>query len=372
MKIAMIILAAGYSERMGVLKPLLPVGGQSALHRAVGLGKTEKVHVISVVTGHRREDIETELYKCRAKNIRHIYNARFSEGMFSSVKAGVHSLPNDIDAFLLLPVDCCAVNPDTIEKVIAAFVLSEGKSVVYPVCGGRRGHPPLIPRAFTESIKHYDGEGGMRGFLALYPFDEVEVDDPGILLDMDTPSDYSALLKHLELSVYPDRDTCRHLMEKYEMPERIVKHSHLVEELALKTAGLLSQKGAVVNTELLASACLLHDIARAKPNHADAGAKLLLEDGWPETAILVAWHMDLPDDFKPAPDALSILYLSDKLARKDKPIPLEDTLNGLEKRFKGNPDALMNARKRMARAQSILDLFKRQYGIKTKDILQGF
>ena len=371
MKIAMIILAAGYSERMGVLKPLLPVGGESALERAVGLGKTEKVHVISVVTGFRHEDVEAELDRCRAKNVRHIYNARFADGMFSSVKAGIHSLPHDIDGFLLLPVDHCAVKPETVEKVLAAYILSEGRTIIYPVDSGRRGHPPLIPSAFVDGIKDYDGADGMRGFLSQYPFDEVEVDDAGIYLDMDTPSDYSALLAYMGQPTYPDADICRHLMAKYKMPDKIADHSRLVLKLALKTADLLSQKGVTVNTDLLSSACLLHDIARKAPNHAEVGGKLLRMEGWPETAKLVASHMDLPDGFEPGPDELSLLYLSDKLARKDKPVPLEETIFGLDKRYADDPDALTHAHERMARAQSIADFLSRRYMIEITDILRG-
>jgi molybdenum cofactor cytidylyltransferase len=367
----MIVLAAGFSERMGVLKPLLPVGEGSALERAVCLGKTEKVHLISVVTGHRHEEVEAELDRFRAKNVRHIYNARYAEGMFSSVKAGIHSLPHDIDGFLLLPVDHCAVTPLTVEKVIAAFILSEGRAVINPVSGGRRGHPPLIPRAFVEDIRDYDGADGLRGFLSNCPHDEVEVDDAGIWLDMDTPSDYAALRAHLGLPNFPDGDTCLTLMKKYAVPEKIVRHSRLVEKLALRAADLLRQKGVRLSEGLLSSACLLHDVARAQPGHAGAGARLLLMEGWPDTARLVAQHMDLSDGFKPGPDELSILYLSDKLARKDEAVPLEETLAGLGARFSDDPDALQNARTRIAHAQAILELLTRRYGVGIDDILSG-
>ena len=371
MKIAMIILAAGYSQRMGVLKPLLPVGTESALHRAVSLGKTENVHLISVVTGHRHEDVEAELYKKHAKNVRHIYNAAFSEGMFSSVRAGIHSLPHDIDGFLLLPTDHCAVKPDTVEKVIATFILTNGQAVVYPVMDRRRGHPPLIPRRFVDDINDYTGKDGMRGYLSQYPYEEVEVDDEGVYMDMDTPSDYSALLTHLGLPVYPDKDACRDLMAKYNMPENIVGHSRLVETLALKTAALLSEKGVDINTDLLSSACLLHDIARKQPEHAEAGAKLLVMEGWPETAKLVSQHMDLPDGFQPGADALSLLYLSDKLARQDRPVPLEETIIGLSKRFADNPVALARAKARMAHAKAVMEHLTIQYGISLEDIIDG-
>jgi CTP:molybdopterin cytidylyltransferase MocA len=367
----MILLAAGFSERMGVLNPLLPVGEGSALQRAVCLGRTERVHVISVVTGYRHEEIEAELDKLSTKNVRHIYNTNYAQGMFSSVKAGVHSLPHDIDGFLLLPVDHCAVTPSTIDKVIAAFVLSEGRAVIYPTAGGKRGHPPLIPRAFVESIREYDGPDGLRGFLSPFPSDEVEVDDAGVWLDMDTPADYAALRAHLGLPNYPDGDTCLQLMVKYGVPENIVRHSRLVLKLALKTADLLRQKGVTVNAGLLASACLLHDIARAQPDHAAAGAKLLLMEGWPETAGLVALHMDLPAGFEAGPDEPSLLYLADKLARRDGAVPLEETLAGLDARFPDDPDALQKARTRITRAQSILDLLTRRYGIGADDILRG-
>ena len=367
----MIILAAGYSKRMGVLKPLLPVGETRALQRAVSLGKAEKVHVISVVTGYRHTDVEAELIACRAKNLRHIYNTRFDEGMFSSVKAGISSLPHDIDGFLMLPVDHCAVKPETVEKVIAAFVLAKGLRVIYPVTDGKRGHPPLIPRAFVEDIRDYDGAGGMRRYLSQYPYDEVEVNDAGIYLDMDTPSDYSALLTHLGLPTFPGEQACINLMNKYKMPEKIIAHSYLVKKLALKTAGFLQKKGICINLDLLSSACLLHDIARSEPDHAQAGAKLLLREGWPDTARLVSMHMDIPEGVKPMPDELSLLYLSDKLARKDKPVPLEETRVGLEERFSDNPEALRNARLRLTYAQSILDLLDGNYGISAEDIING-
>lgn len=198
MKIAMIILAAGLSERMGVFKPLLPVLGESALLRAVSLGRLAKVHIISVVTGYRHEDVEAALLSRHTKNIRHIYNNRYRDGMFSSVIAGVHSLPNDIDGFFLLPVDHCAVRHETLETLVAAFILSGGKTVVYPTYHGKRGHPPLIPYSFAAGIKNFDGADGMRGYLSPFPFEEAEVNDPGILMDMDTPQDYEALIKYLE------------------------------------------------------------------------------------------------------------------------------------------------------------------------------
>lgn len=161
-------------------------------------------------------------------------------------------------------------------------------------------------------------------------------------------------------------------MEKYEMPDKIVRHVRLVEKMALKTADLLAEKGVGLDRKLLSAACLLHDIARAEPGHASAGAKILLAEGWPAAAALVSKHMQLPDDYEPAPDEMALLYLSDKLTKKDKVITLEDRLADFSNRFAGDPAALAGARARLARAQAILDMLDSRYGIKTEDILSGF
>lgn len=370
MKIGLVILAAGYSERMGVLKQLLPVGGESALRRAVGLGRHERVHCITVVTGYRCEDIEAELTAIRAKNIRYIFNRRYDEGMLTSVVAGVHSLPADLDCFFLLPVDHCAVSPDTLEKLIAAYLLEEGKSVVFPVHDGRRGHPPLIPYRFAAGLKAYDGADGMRGFLSRFPGTEVVVDDEGAVLDMDTPADYEALLHHLGLPTYPGEDICRHLMEKYNMTGPVAEHCRAVNALALRMAKLLEKKGVAVNAGLLSSACLLHDIARHQPYHETSGAKLLLKEGYPATALLVARHMDLPEEYVPKPDALGLLYLADKLCRGVKATPIGVTREETARRFRDDPPALAAAERRLARAQTILEMLEKQYGITYEDIAQ--
>lgn len=368
MKIAMIILAAGFSERMGVLKPLLPVGGESALLRAVSLGRLEKIHSISVVTGNQREVIEAELMRSRAKNIRHIYNKHFAEGMFTSVKVGIHSLPGDIDGFFLLPVDHCAVMPETLEKTIAAFILSNGQAVVYPTYHNERGHPPLIPYSFAADIKEFDGTDGMRGYLSVFPFDEVDVNDPGTLLDMDTPRDYAALLTQLGLPTYPDENACRRLLEKYNTPAHIVTHCRQVNALALRMAELLGEKGVIIDKGLLTSACLLHDIQKLQPEHADAGSKLLLTEGYPATAMLIAAHMDLPEDYKPNPDEMSLLYLADKLFRNGEIVDPQAKINELPSLFPDDPEAVKNAKRRMVCAEAILDMLKVRFDINFADI----
>jgi hypothetical protein len=208
----------------------------------------------------------------------------------------------------------------------------------------------------------------MRGFLTSYPFEEVDVDDRGTLLDMDTPSDYEALLKHLGLLKCPDESTCSRLLEKYQTPDNVIAHCRQVRELALRIADLLGHKGVSIDKGLLSSACLLHDIVRLEPAHETAGAKVLLTEGYPAAARLIAAHMDLPGDYSPKPDETALLYLADKLSRYGMITTFEEGLETLRKRYAGDPEALGHAENRIEHARMILEMLQNRFKITYQDI----
>jgi len=365
MKTALVILAAGLSSRMGVPKPLLPVGGRSALERALALGRAALVSETVVVTGRFREEVEAALKKLARPHERAVHNPRYEEGMFTSVQAGIFALSPDAEAFFLLPADCCAVSPDTLKTLLQTYERLPAPAVVHPACKGQRGHPPLIPAAFVRDIGSYDGPGGMRGFLSRYPAAEVETGDEGALLDMDTPRDYAALLSYLGLPTYPSEETCLALLREAGAPERVVRHSRAVRDTALYLAQKLRERGVPLDENLLAAAAWLHDIRRAEPDHAGAGARYLLTLGYPDAAILVARHMDWPEEAPLIIDEAALLYLADKLAREDQIIPLEETLRRMEERLSENPEALNNARRRLAAAMEIRRTLREKYGVET-------
>ncbi|MDR3277211.1 MAG: nucleotidyltransferase family protein [Oscillospiraceae bacterium] len=192
-RISAILLAAGFSSRMGALKPLLPVGDTSALLRAIGVLQDAGAARISVVTGYRHGEVAAE---ASLSGARVVYNERFADGMLSSVQAGVSSLPSDTDGFFLLPADCCAVGSGVLRRLTAEF---DGAHILYPVCNGRRGHPPLVPYSAAEPLLRYTGEDGARGCLAQFPARDIETGDGTVLLDMDTPEGYAQLLRALNL-----------------------------------------------------------------------------------------------------------------------------------------------------------------------------
>ena len=93
-----IIIAGGYSSRMGELKALLPMGGTTVLNQSINLFRSCGVNDIMVVTGHRAEEVRAVAEKA---GVRTTHNPDFAQGMYSSIRAGgyIPSLPTVMDVF---------------------------------------------------------------------------------------------------------------------------------------------------------------------------------------------------------------------------------------------------------------------------------
>lgn len=196
MKISALILAAGFSSRMGRFKPLLPLGlgkaiKQNVLERQISLFQRPEIQEIRIVTGHRAEDIKRI---AGAMGVETVFNADYADGMFSSVITGLSSLNDTNSAFFVMPVDIPLVAPATISLLLDAWQ-AEKPAVVYPRFLGKRGHPPLISMAVRAQILDWSGYQGLRGALeglgdrAM----DVETDDRYILMDMDYQEDYEQI-----------------------------------------------------------------------------------------------------------------------------------------------------------------------------------
>ncbi len=186
--IAALILAAGESSRMKALKPLLPLDGQTVVERVIGLFRQVGISDIRAVLGHDADRLIPVLDR---QGVAHVLNADYRSGMFSSIQAGARSLAGGCGAFFLLPADMPFVRPETLQQLICAF-RETGKVACRPRYRGRRGHPPLISAELIPVILAFDEPGGLRALLAGYEGRcvDMECDDPGILIDLDTPEDY--------------------------------------------------------------------------------------------------------------------------------------------------------------------------------------
>jgi len=186
--LAAVVLAAGYSRRMGAFKPLLPFGPHSVIEQVVSTVREAGIETLRVVVGWNAELLIPVLERCDAPWIR---NERFSEGMYASIQTGVRSLPVGVAAFFILPGDMPRVRSATLTRLTAEWERRPG-GIVHPCFEGRRGHPPLIASLYIPEILAETPPGGLQTLLARHAADarEVECGDPGILADLDTPDDY--------------------------------------------------------------------------------------------------------------------------------------------------------------------------------------
>ncbi len=348
--IAAIVLAAGFSSRMGVFKPLLAFGERTVTGHVVAVLREAGVRHIHVVTGCQAELLALELAALGATPV---HNAKFAEGMFTSVQAGVASLPAGIEGFLLLPVDVPLIRASTVRRVLDKAAATRAP-IVHPTFRGERGHPPFIGRALFGEILESDGEGGLRAILARHEREaaSVAVFDRGCLMDMDRPDDYRRLVAALAHHHVPDAEECEAILDVAAAPEPVRRHCRAVAALATRLARQLNEAGVPLDAHLVRAAALVHDIAKGCPDHAEAGAALVREFGFPGVADVVAQHMSIAFDGKI--DESAVVYLADKLIQGEVPVRLETRFAPAFTRFAGDAGALAGARQRYADAEAIL------------------
>jgi CTP:molybdopterin cytidylyltransferase MocA/HD superfamily phosphodiesterase len=323
--ISALILAAGFSRRMGDFKPLLNLGGMTVLERIISLYRSAGVKDIRVISGHRSEAIRSALH---AQPVSVVPNRDYKSGMFSSVLAGLRSLPPQTRSFFIHPVDMPLVRPHTLMMLRDAFQNTPAP-VIYPVFDDRRGHPPLIERKLEEAILAHDGRGGLRALLQRFDSQALEIltADEGILLDMDTTDDHRRLAARLAHSHVLSDIECKVLLEQvHGLAEPVCRHCRQVAKVARAIAEALIKQNVALDLALIASAAMIHDVAKGRSNHALAGAELLDEMGFPDMAPVIAAHMDIEVSAASPIDETQIVHLADKLVDSD-------TIVNLEQRF---------------------------------------
>jgi CTP:molybdopterin cytidylyltransferase MocA len=362
--IAAIILAAGYSSRMGCLKPLLPLSGRPAIERSVQAFCDGGAGPVLVVTGHRAEALEPVLDGLCAITV---HNANFDAGMYSSVKAGIAALPPAVEASFLLPADTPLVHAATVATLATAYAV-QPCAVLYPTFAGARGHPPLISRRLFAEILSGDGEGGLSALLARHEDEAAEVDvpDQGILLDMDVPYDYARLAAVARMPSAPTVAECEAILAAHETTDRVRRHGRAVAAVAQA----LAQRLPRVDPDVVTAAGLLHDMVRERPNHAQAGSAIIAAFGYPAVATAMAHHMDLEFTGCNA-DAAAVVFLADKLVREDRRVSLQERFAPALERFAGQPEALAGATRRYNSAQAVAAAIEAQSGASIDELLAG-
>lgn len=357
---AAVILAAGRSARMGRPKPLLPLGRETVLARAVGVFQRAGLQSVLVVLGHRAQDLVATV---EALGARPVLNPDFQQGMFSSLTAGVAALPTGVRAFFVLPVDIPLVRVQTVRRLLAAWQQS-GASVLHPTFQGLRGHPPLLDARLGPKLAAWSGPQGLRGFLAQQAEAalEVPVADRFMLCDLDTEDEYCRLLEELPHYYLPSPAECLALLrEVHGLGPELETHCRVVARLALALGRALADRGLACDLRLIAAGGLLHDLGKGQPGHAAAGARLLGAMGFERVARVVAAHVDLEVAPQEPLGEAELVFLADKLVKGDRLISLEQRFaeglarHGADPRVRRDIQRRWdNARRLQARVEAVL------------------
>ncbi len=358
-KIAVIIIAAGYSSRMEGFKPLLKFGNQTAVERVVATYQQAGVDQIILVLGHRAAEIRPYF---KNQPLKLVINEKFDEGMYTSILKGVTQLDEAVDAFFIHPVDIPLVKPETVKYLMAASN-EISKGIIYPSFLDRRGHPPLIHKKYQNPILENKNNGGLKRLLALYEADAVNfpLTDEAILMDMDTRADYEALLTYNTLTA-PNLCECYAIWDKFKLPENIRRHCEKVKQTAMGLAEQLREKGLNLDRSALRAAALLHDLAKSEKNHAHKGGELLREMGYQNVGDIIADHIDIVVEPDKAITENEILYLADKLVKNDQLMDLEIRKIQTLDSYKDNLEVTEKIAKRYHNAEVILRKIKRIIG----------
>lgn len=187
MKLGAVILAAGAGSRLGgVAKALLNHGEETYLARIARLAKQAGASNLIVVIGPPHGPAVGAA--ARELGLGTIVNPLPERGMASSVALGFGAISEyDLDAAWLWPVDHPGVELATLQTLIAAI---GAHAVAQPRFGGRGGHPPLIAKAIWPRLAGCGNlQGGARTVIAASDVIKVEVQDTGVVRDVDTPPD---------------------------------------------------------------------------------------------------------------------------------------------------------------------------------------
>ncbi len=180
-----IVLAAGSSSRFGSPKQLVRVDGRPLLHAAVSRAVDVAGHAVSVVLGAHAADL-APLLRHSAASI--VINRDWSEGMASSIRAGVSRLPGSCGGVMLVLADQAAVTAEDLRRLASTWRRQPGY-IVAAQYGTTLGAPAVFPASCFRDLAELRGDRGAQVLFKRNPDRVVRVPMDSASIDIDTPED---------------------------------------------------------------------------------------------------------------------------------------------------------------------------------------
>jgi molybdenum cofactor cytidylyltransferase len=184
--IAAVVLAAGRASRMGSNKLVAELDGEPIVRRTVRAVLGSRARPVIVVTGHEGEAVRAAL---TGLDVQFAHNPDFALGMSTSLRVGVAALGPVAGALICLG-DMPRLEPRHLDAVIDAYHSGDPDEIIVPTADRKRGNPVLWPQSYFAEIAELTGDVGARALIDRHAEQVrlVAIDDPAILVDVDTPA----------------------------------------------------------------------------------------------------------------------------------------------------------------------------------------
>ncbi|WP_300384878.1 molybdenum cofactor cytidylyltransferase [Clostridium sp.] len=185
-----IILASGFSRRMGQNKLLMKIKEETIIEKVIKEVKKSEIEKVYIVTNN--EEIKNIAYKLEVKVIK---NENAIKGQSEGIKAGVKKIKENED-FMFFCGDQPFIDFITINNLINAFKENKDKIIV-PIFENRKGNPVIFPGKFRLDLLGLEGDIGGRYIIKKHKDNVIffEVEKEIFLKDIDNYDEYKEMIK---------------------------------------------------------------------------------------------------------------------------------------------------------------------------------
>ncbi|WP_258105257.1 NTP transferase domain-containing protein [Marinoscillum sp. MHG1-6] len=191
--IAIVILAAGASHRMGTIKQLLPFGDSTLLNETVKICRSTKTDHLLCVLGAHADEIAQSL----DPKINLVINHDWGEGLGSSIRSGINQLLNqeiDVDAVLLMLGDQPEVSTSLLTNIIDAG-RNSGNRIVATQYDEALGVPALFPKKYFSQLTQLNGDIGAKRLINDPSSQAIQIIPEQPITDIDTMEEYENFIQ---------------------------------------------------------------------------------------------------------------------------------------------------------------------------------
>ena len=194
--IAGIVLAAGQSKRIGKNKLLADINGEPLVIKAVRAAISAKISPVFVITGYQAPEIEAELEEF---DINIIYNPNYYEGIKTSIKLGLKSIPDFCDGVMLIPADMPNITPELINKMADKFKKKQDKQLIIADKKGIKSNPVIWSKSLYNVADLVAENADIRPvFIEHSDYTTLVRASDFELLDVNFQNDLDTLLKQVK------------------------------------------------------------------------------------------------------------------------------------------------------------------------------